>query len=156
MRILEFVLMLSIGLSSGAFVGGCGDDDDPEAGVPSGCGEFDDGDSRCSADNREVELCSDGQWTTAATCTPEEECVVAGETPQCIAAVDLCTAGDEYAQRCNPDDDLWIQECQNVGTEETPRYEWRDIVDCSLGSAGEVCVFNPDVGSLPICGLPPT
>jgi len=111
------------------------------------------GATRCTADNSQVETCSDNQWTVTATCATGQACSVVGETAQCVATEDDCTT-DLDALRCNPDDDVWIQECRNVGTMETPKMEWRDYIDCSEGSADEICIEDPSTGTSPMCGLP--
>lgn len=118
-------------------------------------GPCEDGATRCSADSSQVQTCTDNAWSATTTCDENENevCRVVGDTAQCVAADDDCTT-DLDALRCNPDDDVWIQECRNVGTMETPKMEWRDYIDCSEGSADEICIEDPDVGTSPMCGLP--
>lgn len=127
----------------------CEAQDDSASCVPGICPG---GATRCSANNSQVETCSGNQWTASA-CSQDQVCRVVGDTAQCVAAVDDCTT-DLDALRCKPDDDVWIQECRNVGTMETPKMEWRDYIDCSEGSADEICIEDPNVGTSPMCGLP--
>ena len=111
------------------------------------------GETRCSADNRQVEICSDDEWKPSLTCEQDQICVLEGSTATCIVDEEPCGAGNLFAQRCSPDDELWIQECRNTGTEQAPVYEWVDSQDCSLQTPDYVCI--QEMGTLPYCFAPP-
>ena len=108
------------------------------------------GETRCAEGDAEIETCGAlGIWSATATCDPDEVCVVQDENAQCVAGEILCTSDTLFAQRCEPDGNVWIQECRNTGTEQSPTYEWVDVQDCSAQSPDYVCIQEP--GTFPYC-----
>lgn len=106
------------------------------------------GETRC-ADN-EVETCNAlGLWTMTDTCV--QGCEVVNDEARCIVDETQCTANNLFDQRCNPSNEVWIQECQNTGTEQAPVYEWVDSQNCSLQSPDYICI--QEMGTFPYCFL---
>ena len=113
--------------------------------IDAACNE---GETRC-ADN-EVETCNAvGLWTVTETCV--QGCEVVNDEARCMVDGASCTASNLFDQRCNPSNEIWIQECRNTGTEQAPVYEWVDSQNCSLQSPDYICV--QEMGTFPYCFL---
>ncbi len=106
------------------------------------------GETGC-ADN-EVETCNAlGLWTVTETCV--QGCEVVNDEARCTVDETQCTANNLFDQRCDPFNEIWIQECRNTGTEQAPVYEWVDSQNCSLQSPDYICI--QEMGTFPYCFL---
>jgi len=111
------------------------------------------GETRCADNN--VETCSAlGLWTVTATCNPGQACQVVNDEAQCVSDDDSCTADKLFEQRCSPDDEVWVQECRNTGTQEAPVYTWVNVQDCRTLTPDYVCQ-QVAPGTTPYCFAPP-
>ena len=48
----------------------------------------------------------------------------------CEVGGDPCTADERFKSRCNPVEEVWLQECRKLGTAKEPAYQWVNVDKC--------------------------
>ncbi len=111
------------------------------------------GESRCAAEGEAIETCDDeGDWVVTEVCPPDRVCELGTFVPTCVEGP-TCSAQNELEQRCNPEDVVWIQECQNMGSGSDPVFDWVNMLDCSTLTPDYICQQEGD--EAPFCLPPP-
>ena len=106
------------------------------------------GESQCAAEGEAIESCDDtGNWVVTEVCPPDQICQPGSFVPTCVEGP-TCSEQNELDQRCNPEDVVWVQECQNTGAGD-PLYDWVNTLDCSTLTPDYICQQEGD--EVPIC-----
>jgi hypothetical protein len=107
------------------------------------------GETRCAEEGEAIETCDDaGGWVVTEVCPTDQVCELGTFVPTCVEGP-TCSEENELEQRCNPEDVVWIQECQSTAGGADPMYDWVNTLDCSTLTPDYICQQEGD--EAPFC-----